>query len=585
MTILIGTDGDDRLFADDDDSSLYGLGGDDLLRGQTGADWLEGGDGNDNLYGGYSGTGVDTLFGGAGIDTLNYGDSNDGVSVNLTTGVNHGGSAEGDVLLDSFEIVRGSLFGDTLVGDAGDNALRGLAGDDVLRGLAGADILNGGDGADLLDGGDGDDIIRGGRGGDSLIGGAGQDLVSYAYSDAGVTIDLAAGTAHGGFAEGDQFFGRVEILDGSLFADSLAGSAEADALNGLDGDDALDGAAGDDVLDGGAGADSFTGGAGTDTVDYAHSQTGIAIDLGAGTFRGGDAEGDSFGDAIELLRGSRFADTLTGDAGDNALFGAAGADTLDGGDGDDVLTGGAGADSFTGGSGIDIVSYADSVLGVEVDLSDPSRNFGDAGGDLFLSGIEIIEGSRLAGSIITGDAEANHFRGLGGLNTLNGAGGDDILEGAQNLDILTGGQGDDRLYGNGGNDYFYGNDGDDIIVGGGGQDWMEGGAGADRFVYTAITDANPTNPNGNRDGITGFSAAERDVIDLSAIDADGDAANGDTAFTMVADDFTGAGAELLVVRIGRSQLQIRLDVDGDTHIDFRADVFTYSGLTAAEFVL
>ena len=81
------------------------------------------------------------------------------------------------------------------------------------------------------------------------------------------------------------------------------------------------------------------------------------------------------------------------------------------------------------------------------------------------------------------------------------------------------------------------------------------------------------------------AAAERDVIDLSAIDADGDAANGDTAFTMVADDFTGAGAELLVVRIGRSQLQIRLDVDGDTHIDFRADVFTYSGLTAAEFVL
>jgi Ca2+-binding RTX toxin-like protein len=582
MTILIGTEGDDRLPGDAGDDSLYGLGGSDLLRGQDGDDWLEGGDGDDNLYGG---AGADTLTGGAGIDILNYGDSAAGVSVNLTTGATRGGAAEGDVLLDRFEIVRGSLFDDTLIGDAGDNGLRGLAGDDGLRGLTGADILDGGDGADLLDGGEGDDILRGGRGGDSLVGGAGQDLVSYAYSDAGVAIDLAAGTGHGGFAEGDRFFDRVEMLDGSRFRDSLTGSAAADALDGLDGDDALDGGAGDDVLDGGVGADSFTGGAGTDTVDYAHSQEAVAIDLGAGTFRGGDAEGDSFGDAIETLRGSRFADTLSGDANDNALFGAAGADALDGADGDDVLTGGAGADSFIGGSGLDVVSYADSVLGVEVYLADPGRNFGDARGDQFLGGIEIIEGSRLAGSIINGDAEANHFRGLGGLNTFSGLGGDDILEGWENLDLLSGGDGDDLLHGNGGNDYLYGNDGDDILVGGGGQDWMEGGAGADRFVYTAITDANPTNPNGNRDGITGFSAAEGDIIDLGAIDADGDAANGDTAFTLVDDAFTGAGAELLVVRVGRSQLQIRLDVDGDTHIDFRADVFTYSGLTADQFVL
>lgn len=581
MTILIGTEGDDRLFAGADDDSLYGLGGVDLLRGLEGDDWLEGGDGDDNLYGG---AGADTLAGGAGIDTLNYGDSAAGVSVNLSTGVNHGGAAEGDVLLDRFEIVRGSLFGDTLVGDADGNALRGLAGDDALRGLAGADILNGGDGADLLDGGDGDDVLRGGRGGDSLVGGAGRDLVSYAYSDSGVTIDLAAGTGHGGFAEGDRFFDRVEILDGSLFADRLAGSAATDALNGLDGDDALDGGAGDDVLDGGAGADSFTGGDGLDTVDYVHSQAGIAIDLDVGTAHGGDAEGDSFGDTIEIFRGSRFADALTGGAGGNALFGAAGADTLDGGSGDDVLTGGAGADSFSGGDGIDTVSYADSAIGVTVDLTDPGRNIGDARGDVFLGGIEIIEGSRI-GSSLRGDAGGNHLRATGGLNSLNGEAGDDILEGAENLDILTGGLGDDRLIGNGGDDYLYGNDGDDVLIGGGGQDWMEGGAGADRFVYTAITDANPTNPNGNRDGITGFSAAEADIIDLGAIDADGDAANGDTAFTMVADAFTGAGAELLVVRIGRSQLQIRLDVDGDTHIDFRADVFTYSGLTAAEFVL
>ncbi|MGF6233152.1 Ca2+-binding RTX toxin-like protein [Inquilinus ginsengisoli] len=587
MTILIGTEGDDRLFGGDDDDSLYGLGGADLLRGLDGDDWLEGSDGDDNLYGG---AGADTLTGGAGVDILNYGDSAAGVSVNLTTSVTHGGAAEGDVLLDSFEIVRGSLFDDTLIGDANDNALRGLAGDDVLRGLAGADILNGGDGEDLLDGGDADDILRGGRGGDSLIGGAGRDLVSYAYSDAGVTIDLAAGTAHGGFAEGDQFLDRVKILDGSLFADSLAGSAEADALNGLDGDDALDGGAGDDVLDGGAGADSLTGGVGTDTVDYAHSQAGIAIDLAAGTAHGGDADGDSFGDAIEVLRGSRFADTLTGDAGDNILFGAIGTDTLSGGDGDDVLDGGAGADSLDGGAGIDLVSYADSPVGPTINLTTGVSTGGDAEGDV-LSGIEIIEGSRLRGIDVTGDDGVNILRGLGAINSFNGLGGDDIATGADYADYFYGGDGNDALDGGAYHDGLQGGAGDDTLIGGAGNDDLHGddlydATGADRFLYTSLADTTVTSDANFREKIHDFSQAEGDVMDLGAIDADGDTANGDTAFTIVTGAFTGAGAELLITPVGtgRSAL-VRADVDGDTRTDFLVQIFVDVPLTAADFVL
>jgi len=590
MTIRIGTEGDDRLLAGEDDSSLYGLDGNDMLRGQIGADWLEGGDGNDIIYGGYSGTGVDTLFGGAGIDTLNYGDSNAGISINLTTGVNHGGSAEGDVLLDSFEIVRGSLFDDTLVGDANDNALRGLAGDDVLRGLAGADILNGGDGRDLLDGGDGDDILRGGRGEDSLIGGVGHDLVSYAYSDAAVTINLAAGTAHGGFAEGDRFFDHVEILDGTLFADSLAGSAGADALNGLDGDDILEGGAGDDVLDGGAGADSFIGGIGTDTVDYAHSQAGIAIDLGAGTIHGGDAEGDSFGDTIEILRGSRFADTLTGDAGGNTLFGAFGEDILEGGDGDDVLDGGAGADRLIGGAGIDTVSYADSQVGPTINLTTGVSTGGDAEGDV-LSGIEIIEGSRLYGISLTGDEGVNILRGLGAINSFNGLGGDDIATGADYADYFYGGDGNDYLDGAAYRDGLQGGAGDDTIIGGAGNDDLYGddlynGIGADRFVYTSLDDTTVTSDANGRERILDFSHAEGDIVDLGAIDADGDAANGETAFTIVAGGFTGAGAELSLTPVGTGRsVLVRADVDGDQHTDFLVQIFVDAPLSAADFVL
>jgi Ca2+-binding RTX toxin-like protein len=587
MTILIGTEGDDRLFGGDDDDSLYGLGGSDLLRGLDGDDWLEGGDGDDNLYGG---AGADTLAGGAGTDVLNYGNSAAGVSVNLTTSATRGGSAEGDVLLDSFEIVRGSLFDDTLIGDAGDNALRGLAGDDILRGLAGADVLDGGDGADLLDGGDADDILRGGRGGDSLIGGTGLDLVSYAFSDAAVTIDLAAGTAHGGFAEGDLFLDRVEILDGSLFADRLAGSAEADALNGLDGDDALDGADGDDVLDGGVGADSLTGGVGIDTVDYAHSQAGIAIDLAAGTAHGGDAEGDSFGDAIEILRGSRFADTLTGDAAANTLFGAAGTDTLDGGDGDDVLDGGAGADHLVGGAGIDTVSYADSPVGPTINLTTGVSTGGDAEGDV-LNGIEIVEGSRLRGISLTGDDGINILRGLGAINSFNGMGGDDIATGADYFDSFRGGGGNDRLDGAAYNDQLMGGAGDDTIIGGAGNDNLygddfDGSVGADRFVYTSLADTTVTADANLREKILDFSHADGDVVDLGAIDADGDAANGDTVFTIVSGAFSGAGAELLITPVGtgRSAL-VRADVDGDTRTDFLVQISVDASLTAADFVL
>ena len=451
-------------------------------------------------------------------------------------------------------------------------------------------ILPGGDGADLLDGGADDDILRGGRGGDSLIGGVGLDRVSYATSDAGVTIDLAAGTAHGGFAEGDRFLDRIEILDGSLFGDSLAGSAEADALNGLDGDDTRDGAGGDDVLDGGAGADSLTGGVGIDTVDYGHSQAAVAIDLAAGAAHGGGAEGDSFGDAVEILRGSRFADTLAGDAADNTFFGAAGADILDGGDGDDVLDGGAGADHLIGGAGIDTVSYADSPVGPTINLTTGVSTGGDAEGDV-LTGIEIIEGSLLRGINVTGDDGVNILRGLGAINSFHGMGGDDIATGADYADYFYGGDGNDFLDGAAYHDGLQGGAGDDTLIGGADNDDLYGddlydAIGADRFVYTALADTTVTSDANFREKIHDFSHAEGDVVDLGAIDADGNAANGDTAFAIVTGAFTGAGAELLITPVGtgRSAL-VRADVDGDTRTDFLVQIFVDVPLTAADFVL
>lgn len=214
----------------------------DELIGDAGANRLDGGGGGDILRGG---AGADTLLGGAGdgVDTASYRDSSAGVSVNLEAGTAASGDAEGDVL-ESIENLEGSGFDDTLTGDAGANEL--LGGD-------GADILFGGEGDDRIFAGDGDDTLDGGMGADTLIGGSGRDTVSYLNSEAGVTIDLAAGTAAGGDAEGDVISG-VEAATGSGEADSLTGNANNNLLSGGAGDDTLTGGQGNDTLLGGTGS-------------------------------------------------------------------------------------------------------------------------------------------------------------------------------------------------------------------------------------------------------------------------------------------------------------------------------------------
>jgi Ca2+-binding RTX toxin-like protein len=57
-----------------------------------------------------------------------------------------GGAAQGDTLT-GIEDLSGSDFGDTLVGDEGDNRLFGGAGADALWGNSGDDVLIGGSGA------------------------------------------------------------------------------------------------------------------------------------------------------------------------------------------------------------------------------------------------------------------------------------------------------------------------------------------------------------------------------------------------------------------------------------------------------
>src|SRR5207253_7729673 len=78
------------------------------------------------------------------------------------------------------------------------------------------------------------------------------------------------------------------------------------------------------------GDDSINGGTGFDTVDFSHAKSAIVADLARGIVNGGGEGGSGHMVLanVEGIIGSRFADRITGSAGN---------DTIDGGDGDDSL--------------------------------------------------------------------------------------------------------------------------------------------------------------------------------------------------------------------------------------------------------
>src|SRR5262249_43044862 len=149
-----------------------------------------------------------------------------------------------------------------------------------------------------------------------LDGGAGTDTASYAASAAAVNVSLAAGTAHGGDAEGDTLM-RIENLTGSALNDTLEGDGGNNALNG---------------------------GAGSDAVSYEHGTAGVTVSLAT------TAAQNTLGAGADILSGF---ENLVGSLFDDVLTGSSAANLITGGDGNDLLSGGGGADTLLGGTGND----------------------------------------------------------------------------------------------------------------------------------------------------------------------------------------------------------------------------------------
>ncbi|HRK31510.1 MAG TPA: cadherin domain-containing protein [Tepidisphaeraceae bacterium] len=322
-----GTSGADTFTGGLEPDTILGNGGNDSLAGAQGTDSIDGGAGNDTVSGD---SGNDTLIGGTGTDWVFFVSSPAGVVVNLATGTATG---DGNDSLATFENVRGSGFGDTLIGSTAANYLDGMDGDDSL------------------DGGSGNDSLRGGAGSDTLNGGAGTDIAYYDNDTAGVSVSLATGTAIQ--ASGTDTLIAIESVVLSSFNDTLVGSTAANTITDGAGDDSIDGGAGNDIIFLSAGNDTAIGGAGTDRVDFLNSVGNITASLATGVATSSNpADGTDTFSSFESLRGSSVGnDSLTGNAAANTLLGGGGNDTLAGGGGNDSLSGDAGTSDtavFTG---------------------------------------------------------------------------------------------------------------------------------------------------------------------------------------------------------------------------------------------
>ena len=212
------------------------------------------------------GAGADTLNGLNGSDTANYSTSSVAVRVNLATGLNSGGDAAGDTLLD-IENVTGSAFNDVLTGDTGDNVLDGAGGNDTISGGEGNDRLIGGSNVNALIGGDGNDtfvVAANGTGTITEFAGQGIDTVESFQSSQtlGANVENLTFVGVGSFHGTGNGLGNVII--GGTGGDTLRGEAGNNSLIGNAGVDQLLGGNGNDTLDGGLGADTLNDSSGND---------------------------------------------------------------------------------------------------------------------------------------------------------------------------------------------------------------------------------------------------------------------------------------------------------------------------------
>jgi Ca2+-binding RTX toxin-like protein len=322
-----------------------------------------------------------------------------------------------------------------------------------------------------IDGLDSNDLLLGTAGADTLIGGIGND--AYRIGNAADTVTENATEGNDtvvtsvswtlGASQSVETMGTVNAastsavdLTGNDLAQSIYGNAGANKLGGGGGKDYLVALGGDDELDGGTGADNMRGGTDSDIyyVDDLGDAIFEAIDEGddkvvaSASYAlsgGADVEeidtSDSAATTAINLSGNEFAQTLTGNAGNNVLNGHGGADHMVGLAGNDIYAVDNALDTI-----LEIADGGDDRLAAST-----SYELGK------MTRVETLGTSNEASTSaidLTGNAFNNSIYGNSGSNVLSGGGGNDALRGLAGDDVLRGGTGHDNLRGGAGADHF-----------------------------------------------------------------------------------------------------------------------------------
>jgi Ca2+-binding RTX toxin-like protein len=404
------------------------------------------------------------------------------------------------------------------------------------------------------------------------------------------------------------FHNEAAPIEGTPDDDKLYGTDESDIMLGRAGNDAMAGYGGDDMLNGGAGGDYMEGGLGNDiyVVDNWRDTVEEYGDQGTDEIRtalGTRTQVYTIPDHVENLTGtSAAAQAVEGNGLDNIIIMGAGNDLLvldDGGD--DVVAAGGGndfiyygnawtsADRADGGAGTDtigligstsIVLTAGSMIGIERLALYTGGPGAPAHYDIKMAEANVAGGQQLF--VTAASLKSNETLTFNGISEHTGR---FVVHGGAGDDRITGGQQDDFLIGNAGSDLLSGNEGADILVGGLGADQLRGGDyGGDVYLYRSSAEST----SGSEDHILEFRRYDR--IDLSAIDANGEAADGNSAFTFIGGAAFGNVAGQLRAYQSGADWFVEGDVDGDGNADLVIQVTIYQhndnqSLVAGDFVL
>ena len=564
----LGTPGDDLLIGGPGNDVIEGFAGNDTLLGNLGADRLVGGSGNDLLDGGFVND-LQSEIGFSDSDRADYGAAPAPVMVDLATGVASDGEGGTDTLLN-IENVTGSAFADALFGsDAFFETFTGGAGDDFIDG----------------------------RGG--------QDRADYSNATAAISVQLGTGSVTGDGSVGHDQLVNVEQVFGTGFDDAYdaGGFFASNSFDGLGGNDQIIGN-------------------GNTRVSYVGATGAVVVNLATGTASGDLSVGTDTFTGVNAVRGSNFADTLTG-----GNFAA---------DGFESFEGRAGDDKISGGSGFDVAIYGFDGLvsaGITVDLA-----AGVVTGDPLLTGTDTLSSvEAVRGSFRDDTFNALGFSGssvnagsLGTLNEFEGLAGNDLVLGNGNtriaygsaregvsVDFATGtaaggaSVGTDTfsgvsavrgsnfgdtldasaafvaltLEGLAGNDHITGGSGADTLLGGFGDDSLLGGLGNDRLVGNGGNDHLDGGIVNDLQSVAGFQDLDRAdyssafgsvVVDLQA----GTAFDGEGGFDTLVNIESAAGSNFNdELRGSDAFFEVFVGGAGDDLIDGRggSDRVDYSG--------